>query len=990
MADRPLDDARDPSLLTFDQVWDEELDELAKLRKARGVAGPEIEGDTPKERAYAGQTSGLTFSGGGIRSATFNLGVAQALAERGLLRQMDYLSTVSGGGYVGSWLTAWIRNQGFDAVEARLPVEHTPTPQPEGKELETSPVTFLRSFSNYLIPRLGLFSADTWAVIATYVRNLLLNQLVLISALSAFLLLPRVLVQASGLFDPKDDPNHLSLIVSGVLLLLAICGMGANVIAIEAHRERENRWYTSQQGIQVLVAIPLFLACWLLAISFWFGNVADEGPDWYLWGAANAVFYFAIWGTVWIFLKSGKKGVKHPRSNWGWLLGTAPIAGGAGGILGYVAVKVFVAGRSAYFPTELEQPWSLIHATVLGAPGIALVFILTAVLHIGLMGRNFDEANREWWSRLGGWLMIYGISWFAFTAMAFYAPVLIIWLGTLAAAALGASWIGVSVGGLLYEKKTSQDSPEEKPSFVKGLVRALAPQIFVVGMIAFLAFGLHFVLDGKHDGQEIAQVEEVQQGSITPQPPIAETCEAFWPKPFLNSAGGSGEEKEIPNPEASFSNLMRCHSARAWLTMVSGARVLEDSATPETAPTSILIPVAFLVLFGGAIFLSWRIDINQFSMHNFYRNRLIRAYMGASNTSRHPQAFTGFDPDDDFPMTDLLPDSPRKYDGPFHLVNINLNLVKGEELAWQQRKGASWTCTPLHSGFAGAANTSLDRTGFRPTGEYQTRHGGISLGMAMAISGAAVSPSMGQGTTAAMSFLLTVFDARLGWWLGNPLKEAPTWQRVGPDVGLFRLLAELFGSTNVRSNYVYLSDGGHFENMGMYELVRRRCRLIIASDGGADTGRTFGGLANAMRKCRNDFGIPITIGLKDFNFGKGDEYSKVHCAVGRIHYSEVDPDAPDGTLLFLKTTLTGDEPADVLNYKDGNPDFPNQSTADQFFDESQFESYRALGYHTVQSVFGNIDLGDLGPGQGDLCAKLERAWCQDDDEDVHKHTGGGG
>ena len=654
----------------------------------------------------------------------------------------------------------------------------------------------------------------------------------------------------------------------------------------------------------------------------------------------------------------------------------------------------------------------MIHATVLGAPGLALVFILTAVLHIGLMGRNFDEANREWWSRLGGWLMIYGFSWLAFTSMAFYAPVVIIWLGTLVAAALGAGWLGGSIGGILFERKSSQKtSSESEPSALTKVVRGLAPQIFVVGLIAVLAFGLHVVLDGSHSADEIGLVEkELANGK--PEPAIVDTCDDFWPSaegpgPTDTEAAAAkaaeaeedGEasaqqdladaSKEAETSPGSFESLMRCHSARAWVTMVGGRRA-EGPLSPEEPPNSPLVPAAFVVLFFGAIFLSWRIDINQFSMHYFYRNRLIRAYMGASNWKRHPQAFTGFDPDDDFPMTDLLPSSPAEYDGPFHIVNVNLNLVKGEELAWQQRKGASWTFTPLHSGFAGAANTAVEHTGFRPTGEYETGNGGISLGMAMAISGAAVSPSMGQGTNAAMSFLLTVFDARLGWWLGNPLKKAPIWKRIGPDVGLFRLLAELFGSTNDRSNYVYLSDGGHFENMGMYELVRRRCRLIIASDGGADTGRTFGGLANAMRKCRNDFGVPITIDLSKFNFGEGKRFSDVHCAVGQIHYDAVDPGAPKGTLLFLKTTLTGDEPADVLNYQDANPDFPNQSTADQFFDESQFESYRALGYHTVQSVFENIESDELGLGHDELCAMLEHAWCQSEDDDLHDNKGGGG
>ncbi|MDA8020417.1 MAG: patatin-like phospholipase family protein [Thermoanaerobaculia bacterium] len=978
MADDPGNRNRDPSLRTFDEIWEEELATLAELRELRGVQAPAFDGESPRERAYSGQCSGLCFSGGGIRSATFNLGVAQALAERGLLRRMDYLSTVSGGGYIGSWLTAWIRNQGFDAVEDRLPVEHTDTPQPPGKELATSPVTFLRSFSSYLIPRLGTFSADTWAAVATYVRNLILNQVVLISGLAAVLLVPRFLVQISGWLHQAVGDQALAFLGLG-LLLVAITGMGANVIAIEAHREREHPWYARQIWIQLLVAVPLFLAGWLIANAFWFGDVGSTGPPLLTWMIANAFVYSAIWLLVWAFLKLGKRGVKKPRSHWGWLLGTAPLAGAVGGLLYWLVVAGFVTGRSRFFPAEVGQPWSLIHATVLGAPAIVLVFILTAVLHIGLMGRSFDEANREWWSRLGGWLMIYGITWLGFTGMTFYAPIVIIWLGGMAAAALGAGWLGSSIGGILFERKTRGSDSGGEHSGALSMVRALVPQIFVVGLIAILAFGLHLALNGRHSGAEIAQVETKQKdrhgrATLAPEPPAAEACDAFWhPAKLVDDS---------PNPEASIVNLTRCHSARSWVTMIGGTRPQEGELSPDRPPTSWLIFVLLVVLGAGSVLLSWRIDINQFSMHLFYRNRLIRAYLGASNPSRQPQAFTGFDPDDDFALAELLPDGPTGYDGPFHLINGTLNLVKGQELAWQQRKGASFVFTPLHTGFGGAADTPAERTGFRNTREYETGSDGISLGMAMAISGAAVSPNMGQKTTAAMAFLLTVFDARLGWWLGNPLKKAPVWRRTGPDVGIFRLLAELFGSTSVRSNYVYLSDGGHFDNMGLYELVRRRCRFIIASDGGADTGRTFAGLANALRKCRNDFGVPITVDLSRFCFGEGERFSKVHCAVGKIHYDAVDPGAPKGTLLFLKTTLTGDEPADVLNYQSAYPEFPNQSTADQFFDEAQFESYRALGHHTVDAVFENLDPDQIRQlSHAELCATLENAWCRHEEKD---------
>ena len=129
---------------------------------------------------------GLAFSGGGIRSATFNLGVLQALAERKVLRTVDYLSTVSGGGYIGSWLISWIHKIGVHKVEQSLSTTDSPYPQQD----EVQPIEFLRDFSNYLAPRPGMFSADTWTILAVWSRNTFLNLLILVSAISCVLLLP--------------------------------------------------------------------------------------------------------------------------------------------------------------------------------------------------------------------------------------------------------------------------------------------------------------------------------------------------------------------------------------------------------------------------------------------------------------------------------------------------------------------------------------------------------------------------------------------------------------------------------------------------------------------------------------------------------------------------------------------------------------------------------------------------------------------------------
>jgi hypothetical protein len=212
---------------------------------------------------------------------------------------------------------------------------------------------------------------------------------------------------------------------------------------------------------------------------------------------------------------------------------------------------------------------------------------------------------------------------------------------------------------------------------------------------------------------------------------------------------------------------------------------------------------------------------------------------------------------------------------------------------------------------------------------------------------------MGFYSSAPVAFLMTVFNVRLGQWLGNP-RRRKTSRRATPGLGLWWLINELLGGTNDESAYVYLSDGGHFENMGLYELVKRRCGLIIVCDAEADENYTFSGLGNAIRKCRIDLGIDIDLDTGKIAPRKAGGPSGQHCVVGQIRYENADHAARPGTIIYFKASLTGNEPADVRNYKKEHALFPHDSTADQWFSESQFESYRELGYHEVFSSIRGI------------------------------------
>jgi hypothetical protein len=210
---------------------------------------------------------------------------------------------------------------------------------------------------------------------------------------------------------------------------------------------------------------------------------------------------------------------------------------------------------------------------------------------------------------------------------------------------------------------------------------------------------------------------------------------------------------------------------------------------------------------------------------------------------------------------------------------------------------------------------------------------------------------MGYYTTSpVLSLVLTFFNVRLGWWLGNPGPAGDTtFELRAPKYSVKPILDEALGLTDDRNDYVYLTDGGHFENLALFEMVLRRCHLIIVSDAAADAEFRFSDLGNAIRKVRIDLGIPIEFPDSPI-FTPQKPNTGIYWAVGKIRYSCIDGPDTDGYLLYIKPTVLGIEPRDVLEYKKSHPTFPHQSTADQFFDEPQFESYRILGSHIMDQL----------------------------------------
>jgi hypothetical protein len=371
-----------------------------------------------------------------------------------------------------------------------------------------------------------------------------------------------------------------------------------------------------------------------------------------------------------------------------------------------------------------------------------------------------------------------------------------------------------------------------------------------------------------------------------------------------------------------------------------------------------------LVSLGIAVGLGKHINVNRFSMHGVYRIRLVSGFLGPPRPTRHPDPYTGVDPQDNPRMSDVFarPADCRKL---FPVINTTLNLVSTRNTAWAERKAESFTITPVACG--GAFLQRIEdraaglpaRGAYVPTEKYggnesETGPGdedqGISLGTAMTISGAAVSPSMGYHSSAATAFLMTLFNVRLGAWLPNPATASrEQLQAAKPPNALVTLTRELLGRTNDQGRAVYLSDGGHFENLGIYEMVRRRCRYIFVVDAGEDAHAFFEDLGNAVRKIRIDFDIriefapPVGIGSRS---NPVDPFRSFAWAT--IHYPDIGADP--GYLIYLKPSYPPDMAIDVRAYGNLNEAFPHETTIDQFFTESRFESYRQLGENEANEL----------------------------------------
>lgn len=891
----------------------------------------------------SGRSTGLALSGGGIRSATFNLGVLEYLHETGILKNLNYLSTVSGGGYIGAWLSANARrNSAFldPATSWEKPISH------------------LRRYSNYLSPKVGFLSADTWTMGMVWFRNALLMQITVFLAISAALLIPR-LIEFAFIDWPAAGPFRAAAFF---LTLVALCGVAGNLRSLRNTSSwilQANRWrYGLAGGVAFWAA-----AAWLSTQFSWLE--APTQPQWvpaFLCAIALVAGGFLLIPAA--VKLSGEDRLDYGQG-WTQIMTVLPLflsASMAGSVMyDYAAQPQFLNASYTTLLTQAIRAWAFpmsfvfacflmlsicsvdltswkgygvailvaplstatlyallcavqlllvhlrsfdggrFHAFILAPSLILFSFSLSAVLMIGLLGIRAMEQHREWWSRLAAWMAIYSAGWLAVSLAAFYGP----WLAGKFTGfsahwpAIGA-WVATTAAGLFAGNSSSTSGSKSDSARQKILeaIAHIAPFVFIGGIVLLISTIVHVLL-----------LE------------LAGTASG----PYLTGSA-------------------------YWTNFVS----LDFSSTLTLA----LIAGALLALF------AWRIDINDFSLNAFYRSRLVRCYLGASRAERDPQNFTGFDPGDDLRLERL---APTQYSGPFHIVNCALNLGGASDLDIQTRQCANFTLTSLYCGSRRDRNEKHEEhVGYFPTSEYLNRGGGLTLGQAISVSGAAASPNMGSHTSPIVAFLLTVFNVRLGWWFPNPAGTAS--DTTSPNFSFRYLVKELFGSAGEDSNFLMISDGGHFENLAVYELIRRKCSVIIAGDAEADPDLTFGSLGALIRLCEVDFGAEISIDVSSIRPDSATGFSRSHCAVGAIRYE----DGSTGALIYLKSSLTGDEDTATRQYKSSHASFPHQSTADQFFSEDQFESYRRLGRHIAAHAFEHVvvESGKLTPETLDSLAAV--------------------
>jgi hypothetical protein len=896
---------RQPDILETEAAIREELDEIERRRTAAEFSydqSTNASGETVEKRAMRLNLTALCLSGGGVRSAAFSLGVLQSLARMRLLNKFDYLSTVSGGGFIGGWLQVLIEEAG-DTEKAQ-------------EKLATNrdlPLHRLRGFTNYLTPRTGAFSADVWAGIVLYLRNLTLNWLVFAPLFLLLALVPvsyRTAISAFRDLPPGMVPPARMLVAVATVMLAYSAWQGCTLLP--SHRIVPPG-FARPRKIVMRILLPSLVWAFIAPVVINY-HIARHDDDILRWIIPVAYAFALIAGYAFAWLlhadRSSTGQALYLRNLSRWLIATGCSTGLIALAILLIEPKGMLYGLADMRLPGQDHPWVVSRETALATFGplwFAGAHVFHTTFYVGFRKEAVHaDLDREWLARLSGGVLLVGTVWTVFALSCLILPPLLTF-------ATDGNWQPLKVAF------------------------AAAGSTVAGGVGAWL-------------GKRLAVKVEAAVGSA-----------ATW-------------TRWGPNALACVFAIGVLVCASSGLQSRLGIAAVWWSGAAVNAPWHSVFTVQALCAICLSFFLIWfgRVNVNRFSMHAIYRNRLARAFLGSARKRRHPDPFTGFDPDDNPPLGNFQTATSRQR--LFPVINMTLNVTSGSNAAWAERKAEACWATPLTVGAAMLRHPSQRKDDSPPLGAFaRTRHYagmesfgdtrnadvGPRLGSVLTVSGAALSPNWGYHSSPLTAFLMTLFNVRLGAWMPNPATATADELRLAkPRNSIFALFREMLGATTDTSQAIYLSDGGHFENLGLYEMLRRRCQRIVVIDAGQDGKCEFADLGNAIRKARIDLDVEVTmpdihiVSRKVMEGDKAASASALAIAVGCVSY----PEGGTGKILYLKPSFLAELPADVMAYGRSDETFPHDSTAKQWFSESQFESYRTLGrWHFDQLNAGSLE-----------------------------------
>lgn len=861
-----------PGGIQSEQVFRSEIEAINERRAALGRAPLSADGGSGDD-AKVIDAVGLAISGGGVRSAAFSLGVLQALNHHNVLRNVDYLSTVSGGGYIGSALSATMTHSDGEFVFGKAPPGREADAPPEIADTEA--VGHLRNYSNYLIPAGG--------------RDILTGSAIALRGLVANLawVLPLVLLFAA--LTIATNPFR-SLLGCADLLGFPLC----QYISIPSF------------GITITIALAGIVVFFLWAL-YRSRLAADRTAEFRTTLPAVAVGYLLLTAVMFVaelqtFLLKGMFELVDLHS--------------AGASSGAEAPTTVLGGSFEWLTRQLHA------LAAIAVPIAAVVTIFRQQIGDILKAAN---PTAKWSTRVLAVLSKVAL-WIAGAALP-----LLIWI----------LYLYLSFWGIVNNQKDGYDSDPKPPA---------------------------------KESVQVPQPDSVEQPGNDPVKLTTADCE---PPPEDFGPDYAAQTAHTPpwmmSSAAAISRRLFCPIFRPLAEAETAARNNSGRTDPDVKrpinwiferiiyrPLMAAYGFIGLVLIGLALILK----PNANSLHRLYRDRLSKAFLFKPREEKkyEPQRNeASIDQGRDFEQLDDMPLSAISARlAPYHLINAALN-IQGSDYANRRGRNADFfVFSPRHVGSVA--------TGYARTEDCEAQVGDLNLATAMAISGAAASSNMGSASVIPLRPTLALLNIRLGYWMKNPRyiandegRKISAWPRAF-------MWSEITGRLYENSNHVYLTDGGHVENLGVYELLKRQCGLIVVVDAEADVALRFPSFITLQRYARIDLGVRIDMPWDDIRqttcdwmglHAGGDTpltpQAGPHAAIGRIDYGQ----GRTGHILYIKSSLTGDENDYVRDYARRNDRFPHESTGDQFFSEEQFEVYRALGFHIAHRLLNGSDVAQV-------------------------------